>query len=97
VQVQTSRAIIARVQRARLLVLSAVTALLVAPLVVACNVSCKAQDVNGPSGNCGGGARGYTWTGTSCIYTVACNCTGTDCQRLYSTQDACETAHIHCR
>lgn len=68
-----------------------------APFVIACNVSCKAQDINGPSGNCGGGARGYMWTGTSCIYTVACNCTGEDCQRLYATQDSCETAHIHCR
>lgn len=67
------------------------------PLLFACNVSCKAQDVNGPSGNCGGGARGYMWTGTSCIYTVACNCSGSDCQRLYATQESCETAHIHCR
>jgi len=62
-----------------------------------CNVSCKAQDVHGLSTTCGGGARGYMWTGTGCIYTVACNCTGDDCQRLYATQDSCETAHIHCR
>jgi hypothetical protein len=60
-------------------------------------VSCKAQEVHGTNMTCGGGARGYMWTGTSCIYTVACNCTGSDCQRLYSTQDACETAHIGCR
>lgn len=93
------RAIIARVQRSRsvvLLVFVAAAACLT-PLLVACNVSCKAQDINGPSGNCGGGARGFMWTGTSCIYTVACNCTGLDCQRLYATQESCETAHVHCR
>jgi hypothetical protein len=61
------------------------------------NASCKPQEVHGTNMTCGGGARGYMWTGTSCIYTVACNCTGEDCQRLYSTQDGCETAHIHCR
>jgi hypothetical protein len=59
--------------------------------------SCKAQDIHGVSTTCGGGAHGYMWTGTGCIYTVACNCTGSDCQRLYATQDSCETAHIHCR
>lgn len=70
---------------------------LLACLVTGCfNASCKPMDVHGLSTNCSGGARGYVWTGTSCIYTVACNCTGDDCQRLYSTQDACETAHIHC-
>jgi hypothetical protein len=58
--------------------------------------SCKQQDVHGINMHCGGGARGFMWTGTSCIYTVACNCTGSDCQGLYSTQDACETAHFHC-
>jgi hypothetical protein len=66
-------------------------------LVLACNASCKAQDVRGVNMQCNSGARGYMWTGTSCIYTVACNCTGADCQRLYATQDSCETAHIHCR
>ena len=60
------------------------------------NASCKPQDVRGVNRPCGGGARGFLWTGTSCIYTVACNCTGPDCQSLYSTQDACETAHFHC-
>jgi hypothetical protein len=67
-------------------------------IVTGClNTSCKAQDIHGPNQNCNGGARGYMWTGISCIYTVACNCTGDDCQRLYQTQDGCETAHIHCR
>ncbi len=61
-----------------------------------CNASCAAMDVRGVSAQCSGGAKGYMWTGTGCIYTRACNCTGADCQRLYSTQDACETAHIHC-
>jgi hypothetical protein len=77
----------------------AVSALLMVLLgAVGClNLSCKAQDVHGTNMNCGGGARGYMWTGTSCIYTVACNCTGDDCQQLYSTQEGCETAHVHCR
>jgi hypothetical protein len=72
-------------------------ALAVATTALGCfNASCKPQDVRGVNMRCGGGARGFMWTGTSCIYTVACNCTGPDCQSLYSTQDACETAHIHC-
>ncbi len=66
-------------------------------LMLGCNTSCKAMDVRGVNMQCSQGARGYMWTGTSCIYTVACNCTGADCQRLYATQDGCETAHIHCR
>jgi hypothetical protein len=61
------------------------------------NASCKAQDVRGVNMRCGGGARGFLWTGTGCIYTVACNCTGRDCQSLYATQDSCETAHFHCK
>ena len=71
--------------------------LAVAATALGCfNASCKAQDARGVNMRCGGGAHGFMWTGTSCIYTVACNCTGPDCQSLYSTQDACETAHIHC-
>jgi len=73
------------------------TALAVAASAVGCfNASCKPQEVRGVNMRCGGGARGFMWTGTSCIYTVACNCTGPDCQSLYSSQNACETAHIHC-
>ena len=80
-----------------MLVLFAV-ALALATLLVGClGANCNPQDVRGIQGNCGGGARGYMWTGTGCIYTVACNCTGQDCQRLYATQDGCETAHIACR
>lgn len=76
----------------------AASALFAALLVTGClNTSCKPQEVHGVQMNCSGGARGYMWTGTSCIYTVTCNCTGEDCQRLYATQDGCETAHIHCR
>jgi hypothetical protein len=76
----------------------AAVVLFVSLVVTGCfNASCKKMDVNGVQGNCNGGARGYMWTGISCIYTVACNCTGDDCQRLYATQDGCETAHIHCR
>jgi hypothetical protein len=101
VQVTLRHAIIRPVQRQRqrrahVLVLFA-AAVCLSPLLLACNVSCKAQDINGPNASCGGGAHGFMWTGTSCIYTVACNCTGRDCQRLYATQDSCETAHIHCR
>lgn len=73
-------------------------ALVVAASAIGCfNASCKAQEVRGANMRCGGGARGFLWTGTGCIYTAACNCTGRDCQSLYATQDSCETAHIHCR
>ena len=85
-------------------VLSSIAKLLFASALVAfasvavfgCGASCKAQEVNGVNMNCSGGATGYMWTGTSCIYTHACNCTGADCQRLYPTQDACDNAHLHC-
>jgi hypothetical protein len=67
-------------------------------VLVGCfGASCKPQELRGFSGTCSSGPRGFIWTGTSCIYTVACNCTGPDCQHLYSTQSACETAHVHCR
>ena len=73
------------------------TALAIAVTALGCfNASCKPQEARGVNMRCGGGARGFMWTGTGCIYTVACNCTGPDCQSLYSSQDACETAHIHC-
>jgi hypothetical protein len=75
-------------------------AVLLAPLVAAsltgCQASCKPMEINGVNMNCSGGATGYMWTGSSCIYTHACNCTGADCQRLYPNQDACENAHLHC-
>lgn len=77
--------------------LLAVTVLIGGGAAVSCfSSNCKAQEVRGVNMRCGGGARGYMWTGTGCIYTVACNCTGSDCQSLYATQDACETAHFHC-
>lgn len=78
-------------------VLVALALLAVVALTPGCAGSCKAQEVNGLQTTCGGGNRGYMWTGISCIYTSVCNCTGRDCQRLYATQDSCETAHIHCR
>ncbi len=68
-----------------------------AALTSSCNVGCKPQEASGTMLQCNGGARGYIWTGTSCIYTSLCNCTGPDCSRLYATQDGCETAHIQCR
>jgi hypothetical protein len=68
-----------------------------ATTTLACiNASCKPMDVNGYPTGCSGNA-GYVWTGTSCIYRQVCNCTGRDCQSIYSTQEACENAHIHCR
>ena len=82
---------------ARLVLAFAVSALLLSITTAGCfSSSCKPQEVRGTNLRCGGGARGYMWTGTSCIYTVACNCTGADCQQLYATQDSCETAHFHC-
>ncbi len=74
----------------------ALTAAVAMAVLAGCNASCKPMDVNGITGNCNGGATGYMWTGTSCIYTHACNCTGADCQRLYPSQTSCENAHLHC-
>ena len=80
------------------IVFVALVGLVVALSAVGCfNASCKPQELHGINrGPCGSGPRGFMWTGTTCIYTMSCNCTGPDCQSLYSTQDACETAHIHC-
>jgi hypothetical protein len=58
--------------------------------------SCKAYGANGFSGQSCGGREGWLWNGISCIYGRECVCTGEDCQRVYNSQDACETAHIHC-
>lgn len=81
----------------RLVVLAIVTAAL-AVLTVGCpgQASCKAYSANGFSGQSCGGREGYLWNGISCIWGRECVCTGTDCQRVYSSQDACETAHIQC-
>ena len=85
---------IAPVRFAFLIIASILAVLAVLP---GCNASCKPQEVHGVQMLCAGESKGYIWTGTSCIFTSVCNCTGPDCQRLYSTQDGCETAHIHCR
>jgi hypothetical protein len=58
--------------------------------------SCKAYQAGGFSGQSCGGRAGYLWNGISCIYGNECVCTGEDCQRVFATQDSCETAHIHC-
>jgi len=86
-----------RIALVRSAVLAVLALLALLALTPGCTASCKAQDARGLQTTCGGGARGYMWTGISCIYTSLCNCTGPDCQRLYATQDGCETAHIHCR
>ncbi len=81
----------------RILVVGIVSTLLLVVTATGCRASCRAQSVHGLQTTCSNGPRGYVWTGTSCIYTAVCNCTGPDCPRLYATQDGCETAHIHCR
>ncbi len=58
--------------------------------------SCKAYTAHGFSGQDCGGRGGYLWNGISCIYGHECVCTGEDCQRVFATQDSCETAHIQC-
>jgi hypothetical protein len=57
--------------------------------------SCEAQDTHGFSTSCSGPA-GYVWTGSSCIYTRSCNCTGDDCGTMYQSQEICESTHTHC-
>ena len=77
------------------LLLSVVVA--VASGATACNRigNCEAQDTHGFSTTCSGPA-GYVWTGSSCIYTRSCNCSGDDCGTMYSSQDICESTHAHC-
>jgi hypothetical protein len=87
----------ARIAAVRFVLLATAALFAAVAVLPGCNASCKPQEVHGVQMLCGGGAKGYIWTGTSCIFTSVCNCTGPDCQRLYSTQDGCETAHIHCR
>jgi hypothetical protein len=79
----------------RLLLLAFVIALLALLCASCARGSCRPMDVHGHPTGCFGSA-GYVWTGTSCIYQQVCNCTGRDCQSLYTTQEACENAHFHC-
>ncbi len=58
--------------------------------------TCKAYGAGGFSSQGCGGREGYLWNGISCIWGRECVCAGEDCQRVYASQDACETAHIHC-
>ena len=58
--------------------------------------SCKAYSAGGFSGAQCSGREGWLWNGISCIWGRECVCTGEDCQRVYGSQDACETAHIQC-
>jgi hypothetical protein len=57
--------------------------------------SCEPADVNGISRTCSGSA-GWVWTGTSCIFSQKCVCTGDDCNSMYANRDVCEAAHTHC-
>ena len=56
---------------------------------------CRAADVNGYSTACSG-PQGWVWSGTACIYTRACNCTGDDCRSMFTNQELCESAHATC-
>jgi hypothetical protein len=56
---------------------------------------CEAADASGFSTTCSGPA-GYVWTGTSCIWSRSCGCTGGDCGSMYQSQEICESAHSHC-
>jgi hypothetical protein len=81
----------------RAIVLLAVASVL-ALLTTGCpgTASCKAYQAAGFSGAQCSGREGWLWNGISCIWGRECVCTGEDCQRVYGSQDACETAHIHC-
>ena len=39
---------------------------------------------------------GWAWSGSSCFGVSGCECAGTDCYRLYDTQEACRAAHAAC-
>jgi hypothetical protein len=76
---------------------SAVAILLSLVWVSGCirTMSCDAADTNGFRSGCSG-PSGYVWNGTACVWTQSCVCTGDDCQGMFRTRDACESAHIHC-
>lgn len=69
---------------------------------------CMTTEDPGPARGCGaanitleGNCRcilGYYWVGTRCVPTdMACTCV-LGCERLYPTQETCETAHnLRCR
>ena len=56
---------------------------------------CRGMDVHGYSTTCSG-PQGWVWTGTGCIFTRACNCTGDDCRSMFTSQELCESAHATC-
>ncbi|RMH43631.1 MAG: hypothetical protein D6689_04605 [Deltaproteobacteria bacterium] len=39
---------------------------------------------------------GYAWNGVDCVGVSGCSCNGDDCDALYTSPDACRTAHAAC-
>jgi hypothetical protein len=43
------------------------------------------------------GEGAYKWDGSECIWVdPACGCTGTDCENLFQTKDACDGVYANC-
>lgn len=55
---------------------------------------CRAMDATG-SGPCAL-LLGWKWDGSQCVGISGCDCVGSDCDDLFSTQSACAKAHSSC-
>ncbi|MBN1609335.1 MAG: hypothetical protein JW940_22080 [Polyangiaceae bacterium] len=61
--------------------------------------SCSAMDaraVPDPEAGACDCSLGYAWDGHQCVHLADCYCKGSDCDRLFSDLDACESAHAEC-
>jgi hypothetical protein len=56
---------------------------------------CDSMDVAGAGGVCNC-IMGYYWNGTGCVYLDACECVGTDCDKLTLTEAECQASHASC-
>lgn len=59
-----------------------------------CLPECSAMDASG-DGLCDA-FFGYAWDGSSCTGISGCSCTGTDCDFLFESPEACTEVHAAC-
>lgn len=60
----------------------------------ACAPDCSPMDAEG-MGDCRA-ILGYRWTGSSCASVTGCDCVGTLCDGLYTSETMCMTARMGC-
>ena len=56
---------------------------------------CAAMDVESLPVACGS-PLGYAWDGTQCWSLTTCSCSGSGCDRLYPSEQACRDDHVDC-